>query len=153
MSKDLKELIKKAKAAQKHAYSPYSQVRVGTALRMNNGQIFSGTNVENSSYGGTICAERVAILKAVSELYTPKTPVAIQELVVFTEASPPWPPCGLCRQVIAEFATPSTQIHMTNPQGELKSMNFSELLPLAFVPKHMEAHFKQVSQKKTSSSK
>ncbi|MEK6580085.1 MAG: cytidine deaminase, partial [Bdellovibrionota bacterium] len=100
-----RELLDTAKAVRKNAYSPYSKVKVGAALRTRDGKIFSGCNVENSSYGATVCAERVAIQKAVSEL---GGKIEIQELVVVTDATPPWTPCGICRQVIAEFGSNST---------------------------------------------
>src|SRR5690348_9517727 len=90
------ELYEKAIQAQKHSYSPYSGCKVGAALRTRGGEIFSGCNVENSSYGATVCAERVAVQKAVSECGK----IEIMEIMVVTDASPPWPPCGLCRQVM-----------------------------------------------------
>ena len=137
MSKsDLKQaLFEKAAEARLRSYSPYSQCKVGAAIRLSNQSIFSGCNVENASYGGTVCAERTAILKAVSET---GTPLKIEEIVVVTDATPPWPPCGLCRQVIAEFAAPHAQIHAMNLQGECRTSTFEELLPQAFVPQHLQ---------------
>jgi cytidine deaminase len=119
----------KAISAMDHSYSPYSKKQVGAAIRLTNGKVYSGCNVENSSYGGTVCAERVAVWKAVSE----EGPgIQIAEVVVATEASPPWPPCGLCRQVINEFATQDCAVHLVNKSGEVKSFTHRELLPHGF---------------------
>ncbi len=128
-----RELLDTAKAVRKNAYSPYSKVKVGAALRTRDGKIFSGCNVENSSYGATVCAERVAIQKAVSEL---GGKIEIQELVVVTDATPPWTPCGICRQVIAEFGSNST-IHSCNEKGDVLTSRFDQLYPQAFTPAHL----------------
>lgn len=106
--KNLKKLLSEAKKAQKFSYAPYSKAYIGSALITNKNQIYSGANVENASYGGTVCAERVAILKAVSENKNLK----IKEIMVINNFDSAWPPCGLCRQVIAEFCTASTLVHM-----------------------------------------
>jgi len=130
------DLYEAARKAREFSYSPYSHVKVGAAVRTVDGRIFTGCNVENSSYGGTVCAERVAISKAVSELGK----IEIAEVMVVTDASPPWPPCGLCRQVIAEFARPGTRnvdVHAANLQGETRTLLFSELFPDAFTPAHL----------------
>lgn len=129
----MKKLFIAAENTRKNAYSPYSKIKVGAALRTRKGKIFTGCNVENSSYGGTVCAERVAILSAVAAIGK----FEIGEMVVVTDANPPWPPCGMCRQVIAEFATPSTMIHAMNPDGVVQSQKFSELFPSAFTPAHL----------------
>lgn len=129
----MNKLFKAAERTRKNAYSPYSKIKVGAALRTRKGQVFTGCNVENSSYGGTVCAERVAILSAVAALGR----FEIDEMVVVTDANPPWPPCGMCRQVIAEFATPKTVIHAMNPDGTVQSQKFSELFPRAFTPEHL----------------
>lgn len=128
-----KELFEAAKSARERSYSPYSGHKVGAAIRMSDGKIFSGCNVENSSYGGTICAERVAIQKAVSEGH-----LKIQEVLVVTASTPPWPPCGMCRQVIAEFAAEaSIALHTANLAGDHESFEFSEIFPRAFTPGHL----------------
>lgn len=126
------DMLKAALEAQKNAHAPYSQKKIGAAVLMDNGKVYSGCNVENASYGGTVCAERVAIFKAVSE-----GAHKIKEVVVVSSEANPWPPCGFCRQVIAEFATPQTQIHLANPQGASRSMSFEELFPEAFGPSHL----------------
>lgn len=129
----MKKLFKAAEKTRGNAYSPYSKIKVGAALRTRKGLVFTGCNVENSSYGGTVCAERVAIFSAVAALGR----FEIEEMVVVTDAHPPWPPCGMCRQVIAEFAVPSTVIHAMNPSGEIASQKFSELFPSAFTSDHL----------------
>jgi cytidine deaminase len=129
------ELYRLACKFRERSYSPYSRHKVGAALRLADGRVFGGCNIENSSYGGTVCAERTAILKAVSES---DSPVKIAEIVVVTDASPPWPPCGLCRQVIAEFASDSTRLVSTNLKGEAVSQPFAEIFPNAFTPAHLQ---------------
>lgn len=122
----LKEL---ATQARLHSYSPYSHKKVGAALLLSNGMTYSGCNVENSSFGGTVCAERTAILKAVSE---EKTLPKIVEVVVVTDATPPWTPCGLCRQVINEFADSNCKITLANLSGAETVYSFKELFPHGF---------------------
>jgi cytidine deaminase len=131
-------LFEAALAARERSYSRYSGFRVGAAIELEDGRIFSGCNVENSSYGGTVCAERVAVWKAVSELGP--EPIRLKRVVVATEASPPWPPCGLCRQIIGEFASApgqSVQIQAINLRGEVRNWSFEELFPDAFTPDHL----------------
>lgn len=125
---NLRNLHQLAISARKMAHAPYSQYKVGAALRLSNGKIYSGCNIENVSYGGTVCAERVAIFKALSE--NPNT--KIDEICVATDSNPPWPPCGFCRQVIAEFAQPETKIHIADLRGIQKTFTLAELLPNAF---------------------
>ncbi|OFZ22788.1 MAG: cytidine deaminase [Bdellovibrionales bacterium GWB1_55_8] len=127
------ELFQAARAVRERSHSPYSGHKVGAAIRTKSGKIYSGCNVENSSYGGTVCAERGAILKAVSE----EGKIEITELLVVTDASPPWPPCGFCRQVIAEFAAPELNIVSMNLSGEEQSVKFLDLFPQAFTPSHL----------------
>ncbi len=122
------DLFEKAKEARLRSYSPYSKHQVGAALRTSDGHIYPGCNVENSSYGGTNCAERVAVQNAVAS----QGKVRITEIVIVTDAQPAWPPCGICRQVMAEFAGPELKIHMVNIAGQVVSSTLKELLPLAF---------------------
>jgi cytidine deaminase len=123
------ELKARAIKAMENSYSPYSKRQVGAAILLSNGKIYSGCNVENSSFGGTVCAERVAVWKAVSE---EGPEVLITEVAVGTDASPPWSPCGFCRQVINEFAAVDCKIHLVNLQGEVRTLLHRELLPHGF---------------------
>lgn len=129
----LLKLHQAACTARDNAYAPYSGYKVGAAIRTSNGKIFSGCNVENSSYGGTVCAERVAIQNAVAACGK----IEIEEVLVVTDATPPWPPCGLCRQVIAEFAKPSAKVHASTLEGDMISHAFEKLFPEAFTPAHL----------------
>ena len=122
-------LKQKAIAAMENSYSPYSVHQVGSAIQLTNGHEYTGCNIENSSYGATVCAERVAVWKAVSE---EGGDVRIAQVVVATDASPPWSPCGLCRQVVNEFAAPDCVIYFVNPAVEEKRFLHRELLPQAF---------------------
>ena len=129
-----KELHLLAIEAQKNAHAPYSGYLIGAALRLSNGAIASGCNIENASYGGTVCAERVAIWKALSE--NPGTTIA--EIVVVSDAEKPWPPCGMCRQVIAEFSTKETLVHAGNLKELKSTTKFTDLFPSAFTPDHLK---------------
>jgi len=91
------------------------------------GAIFAGANVENASYGVSVCAERVAVFAAVCAGRT-----SFSDLLVITETSPPAAPCGVCRQVLAEFLEPSSRVHLANPSGEAVTLTFAELLPRPF---------------------
>ena len=128
-----KELLKWALEAQKNSYAPYSTKHIGAAIEMDNGKYYSGCNVENASYGGTVCAERIAIFKGISE-----GAKRIKEVLVVSSEENPWPPCGMCRQVIAEFAGPEVKIHLCNPQGQGRTMTFGDLFPDAFGPGHLK---------------
>lgn len=130
---ELKDLYEAAKKVRENSYSPYSGYKVGAALRTSDGKIYTGCNVENASYGGTVCAERGAIQTAVGA----QGNVKIKEVLVVTDSTPPWPPCALCRQVISEFGADSV-IHATNLAGEIKTSTFRELLPDAFTPDHLK---------------
>lgn len=134
MNDKQKELFKKASEAQKKAHAPYSEAFIGAAVLMADGTMHSGCNVENASYGGTVCAERVAIFKAVCD----GTSKQISEVMVVSDSEKPWPPCGFCRQVIAEFATEQTLVHTANLQGKVKTFKFPEIFPEAFTPKHLD---------------
>jgi len=129
-------LKEQAIAAMNHSYSPYSKRTVGAAIRLSDGKIYTGCNIENSSYGGTVCAERVAVWKAVSEL---GGNIQITDVYVASEASPPWSPCGLCRQVINEFVAKECKIILINKTGEELHFDHKELLPQAFDRSALEA--------------
>src|SRR5689334_24755577 len=123
-------LIDLANEARRRAYAPYSNYHVGAALRTKTGRVFTGVNIENAAYPHTMCAERVAIFKAVSE--------GEKEFDVIAVATDNGgSPCGGCRQVLAEFGL-DTLVLIANGQGELlKEMTVKELLPEAFTPEHL----------------
>jgi len=126
------ELIQLAVQVREQAYVPYSKFKVGAALLSVDGRVFTGANVENASYGLTICAERAALFKAVSEGAQRYTTIA-----VVTDLADPASPCGACRQVLAEFA-PELKVIMANTAGKVVSTTIAELLPLAFTPEKLE---------------
>lgn len=134
MTGPLLEMFEAARAARANAHAPYSNCRVGAAIRLTDGSVYSGCNVENASYGGTICAERGAILTAVAA----QGPLAVLEVLVLSDANPPWPPCGMCRQVIAEFATPDCMVHLANESGDVLSSTFAQLFPSSFDVTYLE---------------
>ena len=101
---ELEKLLEVARKVAENSYSPYSEFRVGAALRLTNGETVTGTNVENVSYGLTICAERAAVVRAVSQ-FGPK--IRITAVAVANLNGKPSPPCGACRQVLAEFIEPT----------------------------------------------
>jgi cytidine deaminase len=125
---ELESLLRAATAAQQRAYAPYSRFRVGAAV-WGEGQLFIGANVENSSYGLTICAERAAVSHAVAAGVRQLTAVA-----VCTDASPPSSPCGACRQVLREFAVePRTfRVIAIHHDGARREWTLEELLPDSF---------------------
>lgn len=129
----MKDLIQTATQTRERAHAPYSGHKVGAAIRTSDGRIFGGCNVENSSYGGTVCAERVAIQNAVASVGKFK----LAEVTVVTDVSPPWSPCGFCRQVMVEFGDAHTRIHAVNLLGEKSSWTLGQLLPEAFTPAHL----------------
>ncbi|MGN0907015.1 MAG: cytidine deaminase [Bullifex sp.] len=123
-------MVEKAWMAWENAYAPYSHFKVGAAvLSAATGRIYSGCNVENSSYGATICAERNAILSAVAK----EGVIGIEKLVVVSDDEPPAPPCAMCLQVLAEFSKSDTQIVLISKKGDRKEYLFSELLPKPFI--------------------
>jgi len=120
------ELIEQAIKAREYAYAPYSGFKVGAAVQARNGRIYSGCNIEDSSYGLSNCAERTAIFKAVSE--------GEQQLVaiaVVADTPEPVSPCGACRQVMSEFGI--EKIILTNLNGKRKDFTIEEILPFRFV--------------------
>lgn len=120
------ELIDKAKEARANAYAPYSKFLVGSALITENGKIFTGCNIENVSLGLSICAERVAIFKAVAEGIKD-----IRAIAVIGDTEEPCTPCGACRQVMMEFA-PDMKVVMANLHNKIKIKKARDLLPDSF---------------------
>jgi len=124
----LDNLLEQAKKAAEQSYSPYSGFKVGAALRLTNGKIVTGTNVENVSYGLTICAERAALVRAVSE-FGPG--IRIEAVAVANLNNAASPPCGACRQMLAEFAQPDVPVVFPAADG-IRTMSFDQVLPLGF---------------------
>jgi cytidine deaminase len=122
----LSEVLEQAKAARLRSIAPFSKFLVGAALRTAGGKIYTGCNVESASYGLTVCAERVAIWKALSEGERDFT-----ELAIVADTATLTPPCGTCRQIIWEFAK-NAEIVLGNLHGERQDVCIKELLPRAF---------------------
>ena len=124
-----KELTKEAIEARKRTYSPYSHFGVGAAILLKDGTVIKGTNIENVSYGLSLCAERNAIFSLISQGYDYKD---IVMMAVVGDTDKPISPCGACRQVLAEFLKPDTKIILANLKGDFKITNLEELLPYTF---------------------
>ncbi len=130
MKIDWDQLIEKALAVRRMAHAPYSDFCVGAALLDDKGNVYTGCNVENVSYGLSVCAERHAVAAAIADGSR-----RFQALVVLTDLSPPGSPCGACRQVLAEFG--DFPIMLVNPSGERVETSVGELLPMAFRPEDL----------------
>ena len=124
---DYKKLSKIAIDARENAYVPYSKFKVGAAVLTEDGSIYTGCNIENASYGATNCAERTAIFKAVSEGHK-----KIKAIAIVGDMSTNTYPCGICRQVIVEFATEDIQIILVKNEEEYIVKSMEEILPGAF---------------------
>lgn len=122
-----------AKEIREKAYAPYSGFKVGAALRAVNGEIFAGVNVENAAYPEGTCAEAGAIAAMVAEGER-----EITEVYVIADSPRPVPPCGGCRQKIAEFAKPEVKVTLATTRGAEMTYTVAELLPGAFVPADMD---------------
>jgi cytidine deaminase len=120
------QLIETAKVARERSVAPFSNFKVGAALKNKDGKVFTGCNIESASYGLTVCAERVAIWKALSEGERDFT-----DLVIVADTETLTPPCGTCRQIIWEFAKQAT-IVMANLRGQREEVHILDLLPRAF---------------------
>jgi len=121
-------LLQAARAVRRRAHAPYSRFRVGAAVLDDAGRIHVGCNVENASYGLTVCAERHAVAAAVAAGAR-----AIRAVAVVSDATPPAPPCGACRQVLAEHASPDTTVYLAGPRGASTAAHtLGALLPAAF---------------------
>jgi cytidine deaminase len=128
MSHDLRD---PAQDASTRAHSPYSKALVGAAVETADGKIYTGCNIENASFGGTVCAERVAIWKAVSDGH-----MKMKRIYVYTQDG--WPPCGMCLQVMTEFSDGNLEITFGDQKGKETTRKLKELLTHAFTPDHME---------------
>ncbi|MES2701551.1 MAG: cytidine deaminase [Bacteroidota bacterium] len=124
-AQETQQLLESAKSASEKTYSPYSGLAVGAAVLCENGLMYKGTNVENASYGLTICAERSAICNAVSQGDT-----AIRAIAVYSPGAASIPPCGACRQFITEFGRDI--VLLFNYEGQLVQTAIKDLLPFEF---------------------
>lgn len=129
---EINELVKKAKEAMEHAYVPYSNFRVGAALLTANGNVYTGCNIENASFGGTNCAERTALFKAISE-----GEKQFKAIAVISDSPNFTYPCGICRQVLSEFGL-EMEVIVAKNNGEFKAYLLKELLPYAFTNAELE---------------
>jgi len=132
MKIESENLIESAKQARQRAFAPYSNFKVGAAVRTKSGKIFTGCNVESASYGLTVCAERVAIWKAVSEGET-----EFEQIAVVADTEELTPPCGACRQIIWEFCG-DVPVTFANLKGKTETVPMKELLPRAFDTKFLK---------------
>lgn len=126
-------LLDAARAVRVHAYAPYSNFKVGAAIRAASGRIFVGCNVENVAYPQGTCAEAGAIAAMVAAGET-----KILEVAVIADSPSPVPPCGGCRQKLREFASDDIMVHMATVSGAVQSLKIRDLLPGAFTPEHMD---------------
>ena len=123
------ELIEMAMDARRVAYAPYSKFKVGAALLLDDNKIITGTNVENSSYGLTMCAERNALFTAIAQGYKKENILAI---LVVANTDGPCSPCGACRQVISELMEKDADVILTNRKNDIKEFKVKDLLPFTF---------------------
>ena len=129
---NLDQLIKEAGKAREKAYVPYSKFPVGAALLTKDGKVYHGCNIENAAYSVVNCAERTALFKAISE-----GDKEFSMLVVTADTDRPVPPCGACRQVIAELCSKDMKVVLANLKGDTKELTVEELLPFAFSPEDL----------------
>ncbi len=130
--KRILEIIKLAQQAKEHAYAPYSGFRVGACIAAKNGRLYTGCNIENASYGATVCAERTAVFKAISEGEN-----EFEAIALASDATRFILPCGICRQVLSEFSLNILVISSAN-SNEYKIFSLEELLPGAFSGEDLE---------------
>lgn len=126
----MKELIKRAIMAAENAYAPYSGYKVGASLLTKSGKIYDGANIENASYSPTVCAERVAIFKAVFDNEREFSALAVYGKNLAY-------PCGVCRQVLSEFCSPDFKIYVVKDETSFEEITLGELLPKAFTNKNL----------------
>jgi len=120
-------LLEAALQVRERAHAPYSKFHVGAALEDSEGRIYTGCNVENASYGLTVCAERNAAFKAVSEGAR-----RFRRIAVAADTTPLTPPCGACRQVLSEICGGDIEVILVNPRGETESLRLRDIFPRAF---------------------
>lgn len=122
-----KELVEIASKIKQNAYAPYSKFKVGAAILTDDNVLYTGVNIENISYGATICAERTAIFKAISDGKR-----KISKIAIASDSDSYIYPCGICRQVMAEFGTPETEVVCSNADGDQETFTLEQLIPNAF---------------------
>lgn len=125
----IRKLLQAAIEARRRAYAPYSKFHVGCAVEADSGRIYTGTNVENASFGLTICAERNALFQMVAA-----GDMRFRTLLVTADTERPVRPCGACLQVMVEFASPNSRVVMAGRGNRLEEKPLAELIPLAFAP-------------------
>ncbi|MFC4320076.1 cytidine deaminase [Litchfieldia salsa] len=125
-------MFEEAKKAREKAYTPYSNFKVGAALRTKEGSVYHGCNIENAAYPMCNCAERTALFSAYA-----KGDKEFDLLVVVADTDRPVPPCGACRQVISELCNPDMMVVLTNLKGDVEELTVKELLPGAFSPQDL----------------
>lgn len=135
MNDDVQTMIKHAEQALHYAYAPYSHFAVAACICSEDNHLFTGVNVENGSYGLSICAETSAICQLIAAGHR-----HIKSMVILASDNRCCAPCGACRQRIHEFATPKTRIHLCNKDTLLKTMTIDALLPMAFCFKPLDGH-------------
>ncbi len=136
MNNNLSNLCKMATVAMQNAYAPYSGYKVGAALLCADGSVYTGCNIENAGYSATSCAERTAIFKAVSDGNRDFVEIAVCGGKDGILEDSPFPPCGICRQVMREFCKDDFKIHMVT-KTSVKTYSLNELLPHSFGPEHL----------------
>ena len=130
MQEIVKESFELAKKARENSYSVYSKFAVGATIKVKGvDKLFTGCNVENSSFGGTICAERTALVKLVSELGGKPE---LEFVTVIADTESPTPPCGLCLQQLSDFVVDDTKVYLSNLDGIQKEIFFKEAMPFMF---------------------
>ncbi len=127
------DMLERARQAMTQSYSPYSNFPVGACIKTTTGKLFSGCNVENAAYNLCCCAEASAITTMVTAGER-----KIESIVVVTPTKNPTPPCGACRQRIAEFATATTKVYLCDKHDNQQTFTLQELLPHAFTPNNLE---------------
>lgn len=123
------DLLLRAVKIMEYSYSPYSKFPVAAVALMKDGRIFGGVNVENASYGGTICAERSAVVSAISNGYKATD---FEKILIVSNLETPISPCGICRQFLLEFFTEENEIIMANKEGKMLITNIEQLVPYGF---------------------
>ncbi|XMB87304.1 cytidine deaminase [Mycoplasmatota bacterium WC44] len=130
----MKELVKAALDASENAYAPYSKFNVGAAVKLKNGEVITGANIENASYGLTNCAERTALFYTYAQGYRKED---IKAIAIVADTEAPGSPCGACRQVMSELLPKGCDVYLSNFKGDIKETNMDELLPFAFSPEDL----------------